>query len=108
MIAGFVSAREHVEVPVTVEIEQTPDSLHAHAIPEGIDIREGDVVKVHGAPSGVSYGEIVSLACRATVVRAPWWERRWTRIASLLELTELYEVGFSPVAEAGLARRDAT
>lgn len=87
-------ARQHVEVPCTVDIEQTPDSLHAHAIPEGIDIQPGDEVMVHGAPGAVAFGERMSLQCRATVVRANWFERRWTRLTALLELTELYEVGF--------------
>ena len=46
-----------VEVECLVEIEQTPESLHAHAVPEGIEIRPGDVVVVHGAPSRVGFGE---------------------------------------------------
>jgi hypothetical protein len=87
-------SRQRVEVPCTVDIEQTPDSLHAHAIPEGIDIQPGDTVLVHGAPGSVAFGDRISLQCRATVVRANWLERRWTRLTALLELTELYEVGF--------------
>lgn len=98
-MVAFTRGRNAVEVPVTIEIEQTPESLHAHAIPEDIDIREGDVVQIHGAPDSIGYGEIVSLAGRATVTRATWWERRWTRFASLFQLTELYEVGFQPADE---------
>ena len=88
--------RRTVEVPCTVEIEQTPESLHAHAIPEGIEIRPGDVVLVHGAPARVAYGARVRVECRATVVRAGPLRRFWTRLAGLAELTELYEVGFQP------------
>ena len=89
-------ARDRINVPCNVDIEQTPDSLHAHAIPEGIDIRPGDIVVVHGAPGGVRFGERVSLRCRATVVRANWFGRAWARLTGMLALTELYEVGFEP------------
>ena len=89
-----------VEVDCLVEIEQTPESLHAHAVPEGIEIRPGDVVVVHGAPSRVGFGERVTRRCRATVTRAGLLARAWTRVAGLLEITELYEVGFAPKEEA--------
>ena len=59
-----------IEVPCTVDIEQTPESLHAHAVPEGVDIRPGDKVLVHGAPSQIGYGERVTLQCSATVIKA--------------------------------------
>ena len=56
-----MTAGEHrggtFEVPVTVEIEQTAESLHAHAVPEGIMLRPGDTVVVHGAPSGIAFGQ---------------------------------------------------
>jgi hypothetical protein len=83
-----------VDVPCTVEIEQSPESLHAHAIPEGIEIQPGDRVLVHGAPSRVAYGERVSLRCTATVIRATAIGRLWAQVTGLLELTGLYEVGF--------------
>ena len=60
--AGWIMRR--IEVPCTVEIEQTPQSLHAHAIPEGVDIRPGDRVLVHGAPSRIEYGSVYRLAVR--------------------------------------------
>lgn len=83
-----------IEVPCLVEIEQTPESLHAHAIPEGIDIGPGDKVLVHGAPSRVGYGERVSIQCSATVIWATAVRRLWTQFTGLLEFTSLYEVGF--------------
>jgi hypothetical protein len=85
-----------VDVPCTVEIEQTAESFHAHAIPEGIEIRAGDRVLVHGAPSHVEFGSRISVPCRATVIRAGWFERVWTQTTALFELTQLYEVGFEP------------
>ena len=84
---------KRIDVPCLVDIEQTAQSLHAHAIPEGVDIRPGDQVMVHGAPSGVGYGEHVCLRCTATVLRAGILRRFWTRISSFLEFTALYEVG---------------
>ena len=83
-----------IDVSCTVDIEQTPESLHAHAIPEGIDIRPGDKVLVHGAPSRIGYGERLSLQCSATVIRATAFQRFWTQLTSMLGFTALYEVGF--------------
>jgi hypothetical protein len=88
--------RDVVEVPCIVDIEQTADSLHAHAIPEGIELRPGDTVLVHGAPAAIGYGERVRIPCRATVLRAGPIRRWWTQLTALLELAELYEVGFQP------------
>ena len=87
---------KQIEVPCFVDIEQTPESLHAHAIPEGIDIQPGDAVMVHGAPSRIAYGQRVKLECSATVTRANIFVRFWTRLMAPLELVELFEVGFQP------------
>lgn len=88
--------RRTLRVPCLVEIEQTPESLHAHAVPQGVALRPGDVVLVHGAPTRVGFGERVSRECQATVTRAGPLARIWTRAMSLLDITELYEVGFAP------------
>jgi len=85
---------KRIAVPCVIDIEQTPESLHAHAIPEGIEIRPGDRVLVHGAPSRIGYGERVSLQCTATVIRANAFGRFWTRATSFLAFTALYEDGF--------------
>lgn len=85
-----------VEVTCTVDIERTANSLHAHAVPEGIDIQPGDVVTVHAREAPVGFGQRVSYQCSATVVRATWLGRLWTRLTAFAELTELYEVGFMP------------
>ena len=87
---------KRIDVPCFVDIEQTPESLHAHAIPEEIDIRPGDSVQVHGAPSRIGYGERLSIECSATVTRATVLGRFWTRLTAPLELVELFEVGFQP------------
>ena len=95
-----ITGSHTIEVPCTVEIEQTGESLHAHAIPEGIELRPGDRVVVHGAPSGIPFGERASYECRATVYRASWAERAWMQAVALAELTELYHVGFEPKGHA--------
>lgn len=89
-----------IEVRCFVDIEQTPDSLHAHAIPEGVDLRPGDRVLVHGAPASIRYGERVQIVCMATVVRAGALRRAWTRLAAVRELLDLFEAGFQPKEQA--------
>jgi hypothetical protein len=94
-----------VDVPCTVEIEQTAESLHAHAIPEGITLRPGDSVLVHGAPSRIGFGETLRMECSATVTRAGPVLQLWTQLTAFLELTELFEVGFQPKYSTGLQPR---
>ncbi|MET0368487.1 MAG: hypothetical protein ABW058_09985 [Methylobacterium sp.] len=85
-----------VTVPCTVELENTPESLHAHVtLDAGFDIEPGDEVQVHDAPTQVPYGERLTVRRTATVVRAGALERAWTKLIAHLELTELYEVSFS-------------
>ncbi len=95
MSGSFIGGRRGIEVPCTVDIEQSFDSLHAHVDLEGIEVGPGDEVLVHDAPTKVGYGEHIVCQRRATVVRASWLERLWTKATARLELTELYEVGFS-------------
>jgi hypothetical protein len=90
------AARRKFDVPCIVDIEQTPTSLHAHAIPEGIDIHPGDTMIVHGAPSRIGYGERVRIDCSATIVRAGPVVRWWAVLTGSLDLMELFEVGFQP------------
>lgn len=93
-LPGF--GRRVIDVPCTVEIEHTQASLHAHVELEGIEVGPGDSVQVHDAPSLVGFGEKVVCRRRATVVLAGWAERLWTKATAFLELTELYEVSFTP------------
>ena len=95
-MSGWFGARRTVEVPCTVEIEQTPESLHAHVtLDAAFEIEPGDEVQVHDAPTSVPYGERLVVRRTATVTRAGKLERLWTKLAGPLELTELYEVSFS-------------
>lgn len=84
------------DVPCTLDIEQTANSLHAYAFPEGVDIRPGDRVLVHGAPSHVGFGERMIIESSATVYRANIFGRFLAHVDGLLSLFELYDVGFEP------------
>jgi hypothetical protein len=94
MNVEWITGRSFV-VPCTIEIEHTPESLHAHVELDGVDIRPGDVVRVHDAPSTVPFGDRIVRRSRATVTRAGVVARVFAHINGYLELTELYEVGFS-------------
>ncbi|MBX9747727.1 MAG: hypothetical protein K2X34_12545 [Hyphomonadaceae bacterium] len=90
-------SREIHDTQCTILIEHSEDYLHAHVeLDEQSDLRPGDRVKVHGAPIRVNFGERLTLRRPATVVRAGWLERQWTRLTGRFELTELYEVSFTP------------
>lgn len=83
-------------MPCTVEVEQTGESLHAHVELDGIEAEPGDEVIVHGAPSRIPFGEKMTIQCRATVLRAGPLRRLKAKFEGYLELTELFEVSFSP------------
>jgi len=97
MIAGFTVVPRTFTVPCRLDIEVTPESVHAHAVPEGITLYPGDRVVVHGVPAHIDYGDKYTLDCTATVTRAGLLTRLWTRLTSVTEITELYEVSFEPV-----------
>ncbi|MFA5955571.1 hypothetical protein [Hyphomicrobium sp.] len=96
MSINFLMGRETIEVPCTIEIENTFQSLHAHVDLDGdLAMNAGDQVLVHGDPVRVPYGQKITLRRLATVTRANRLDRAWTRLLARLELTELYEVSFS-------------
>ena len=89
------SAAGWVEVPCTIDLEQSPDSLHAYVDLPDVVIGPGDEVVVHDAPTTIAFGERVVLTRRASVRRAGPLRRFWAHVEGYLELTELYEVSFS-------------
>ena len=93
---AFLGGGRTVEVPCTVEIERNADTFYANAIPEGVELRPGDRVIVHGAPGHVAFGEHLRFETRATVIRAGALTRWWTQWVAIFELTELYHCGFEP------------
>lgn len=89
-------SRQSFEFPCTVEIEHTPESLHAHVEIDGdFAIEPGDEVLVVDAPSHPPYGGRVVVRRKVVVTRAGALERMWTRLKGNLELTELYDVSFT-------------
>ncbi|MCX8132522.1 MAG: hypothetical protein N3D18_00995 [Roseococcus sp.] len=85
-----------VTVPCTVEIEHSFDSLHAHAVPEGITLRPGDRVVVNNPPAIPPFGSATTVETTATVYRAGPLTRLWTELRAFAELAELYHCGFEP------------
>ena len=94
-----------VDVTCTVDVAQTAETLHAHVELQGIDVGPGDSVLVHDAPTSIGYGERLVCDRKATVTRASWLGRLWTRATSRFELTLLYEVSFSPGRSSRVAPR---
>lgn len=85
-----------ITVPCTVEIEQSFDSLHAHAVPEGITLRPGDRVVVNNPPPVPDFGGTTTYETTATIYRAGPFTQLWTEIVAFAELAELYHCGFEP------------
>lgn len=86
-----------IEMPCTIEIEQTHDHFHAHLALDGdIPIGPGDRVQVHGAPVRIAFGQKIVERRWATVIRANWLERAWTKLTARFALKDLYEVSFTP------------
>ncbi len=63
----------------------------------GLDVEPGDRVLIHDAPAGVRVRRALGRDARGNgPARAGCLARWWTRTRSWFELTELYEVSFSP------------
>ncbi len=91
-----VFGRTSFDVGCTVDVQNTFDSLHAYVELDGdIAIEPGDEVIVHGQPVEVPYGEHQVFKRTATVKRATWMERTWTRLTGDFEFMELCEFSFS-------------
>lgn len=95
MLQALTRAREKIDVPCTIDIEHTWESLHAHVELEGVTVEPGDEVHVHGEPIVVPYGESRTLKRMATVTRASGPERLWIRLTGDFEFMELLEFSFS-------------
>ena len=96
MIAKLFGPRERIDVPCTVEVEHTFESLSAHVVLDGdIAVLPGDEVTVHGEAIRVPYGERGTFRRDATLVRAGPVERLWTRLTGDTEFMELCEFSFS-------------
>jgi hypothetical protein len=95
MIEGLRPGRRKIDVPCTIEIEHTWESLHAHVELDGVTVEPGDEVHVQGGEIVVPYGERRVLHRMATVTRASAPERLWVRMTGDFEFMELLEFSFS-------------
>lgn len=95
MSVAFHPGRRVIETNCTVDIEQTPEFLHAHVELDGIEPGPGDEVIVIDAPTSVAFGERQVFRRKALIMRASPWERFMAKVQGYRELTELFEVGFS-------------
>ncbi len=90
-------SRTRFDTPCRIDIENTHEHFHAHVeLAGGVALNPGDKVRVHGDPITIPFGESATFDRVATVERATRVEQLWTRFAGHFEMTELYEVSFSP------------
>jgi hypothetical protein len=88
--------RKAERVPCTVEVSHKFEALHAHVrFNNGAVVNPGDEVLVHGAPIMAPYGHVVIEDRIATITRANWFQRTWTRLTGDFEFMELCEFSFS-------------
>lgn len=91
--------RKKETAPCTVEVSHKFESLHAHVrFNNGAVVHPGDEVLVHGPEIMAPYGEVVIEDRIATITRASFIERLWTRLTGDLEVMELCEFSFSEEA----------
>ncbi len=92
---AFRGSRSFV-VACTVSVSHTFENLSAHVDLDGaVEVRPGDQVLVHGSPMNPPYGEVMVERRMATVTRASWLERTWTRLTGDLDCLSLLEVSFT-------------
>lgn len=84
------------ETPCTVEIAHTSYDFYAHVELRDNSVGPGDQVLVHNAPTEINYGDHIKVERQATIHRAGWLARFWTKFIARFELATLYEVSFSP------------
>lgn len=81
----------------TVRIAHSPEGLSAHVELDGNPpMYPGDRVQLAGPPVAIAIGGEVVERRAATLTRASWAGRLRTRAAAWFELSELYEVSFTP------------
>ncbi len=92
--------KRRFDAPCTVEVAHRFESLHAHVAfdDDAVTLEPGDEVLVHGAPIEAAYGEVITERRTATVTKAGWLERRWTKLTGDVEFLELCEFSFSEEA----------
>ncbi|MBX9796829.1 hypothetical protein [Sphingomonas sp.] len=89
--------RTRFETPCRIEIDNSDTACHAHVELAGnVPITAGDRVCVQGEPITVRFGQRAVIERMAVVERAGLIERLWTKFTAHFEMSELYEVSFTP------------
>lgn len=83
------------DIPCTVTIVHSNESLEAHVELEGVKVDGGDQVLVHQPPTDVGFGEQIVCCRLATVIRGGLVDRLWARWRGTIELNELYDLSFT-------------
>lgn len=79
-----------------IAVERTNEHFFAHQVYYNNPAFEpGDSVITHGEEIHVQNGSKFLVKRRASVKKANWFQRQWTKFISILEITELYEVSFT-------------
>lgn len=84
------------DIPCTVTIVHSNESLEAHVELEGVKVDGGDQVLVHEPPTNVGFGEQLVCQRLATVIRGGLVDRIWARWSGAMEFHELYDLSFTP------------
>lgn len=88
---------DRIETMCTVVVRHTDETLEAHVdLDQDLLPTAGDKVTIFGDPVKVDYGSTIRVRRRAELVRGTVLDKLWVRFRSMFELTELYEVSFSP------------
>ncbi len=91
-----MSTPRRFEVACTVRASNTEHDLSAHVeLDDGVELGPGDRVVVHGDPIAPPFGHSLVERRRATVVRAGWLARAWTRMVGDLAFFHLLDVSFT-------------
>ncbi|MGF1466636.1 MAG: hypothetical protein ACFCGT_10920 [Sandaracinaceae bacterium] len=84
------------DVGCTVRVSHTFEELSAHVeLDGGVEVGPGDRVQVHGATINPPFGEVCVERREATVTRASWLARQWTRLTGDLDCWDLLDVSFT-------------
>ena len=96
LLAWWALRQRSFETFCVVRVSHTFEDLSAHVELEGgVEVEPGDEVLVHGRSINPPYGQVQVERRRATVTRAGWFERTWTRWTGDLDCLSLLEVSFS-------------
>jgi hypothetical protein len=93
---NVLSPRRQEQHSCVVRVNNTYENLSAHVELDGdVRVQPGDEVIVHGNPIRAPFGSSIEERRTATLLRAGWMERLWTRMTGDLEFMELLEFSFS-------------